>query len=56
MQFCYLNEQLASEVILFRQTDTKEGCGTGMFVHDLFSDILDAREFEKSMGSSVQPH
>lgn len=30
MRFCYLSGQLASEVILFRQTDTEKGCETGM--------------------------
>ncbi|KAF2133131.1 hypothetical protein P153DRAFT_353543 [Dothidotthia symphoricarpi CBS 119687] len=30
MQFCYLSEQLASEVILFLQTDTEEECKTGV--------------------------
>lgn len=29
MQFYYLSGQLASEVMLFRQTDTKEGCDAG---------------------------
>lgn len=29
LEFYYLSRQLESEIILFRQTDTKEGCGTG---------------------------
>lgn len=32
MQFCYLSEQLSSEIILFRQTDTEEGCESGTWV------------------------
>jgi len=30
MRFCYLSGQLATEIILFRQTDTEDGCGTGV--------------------------
>lgn len=54
MRFCYLSGQLASEIILFRQTDTREGCGTGMLVIFCSSDILGAMEFRKSMESSVR--
>ena len=53
MQFCYLSGQLASEVILFRQTDTEEGCGTGMLVHICSSNVVNAGEIENSTGSSV---
>lgn len=30
MHFCYLSGQLPSEIILFRQTDTEEGCESGV--------------------------